>query len=86
MVWHIINAEQISPKGLKTFQERVEADNNWFADVIKQALNQGYDNAIEMYGAFKQAEPKTEINLDFDETELDVFMLIYQTFAAIPRR
>jgi serine/threonine protein kinase len=73
MVWHIINAEQISPKGLKTFQERVEADNNWFADVIKQALNQGYDNAIEMYDAFKQAEPKTEINLDFDEAELDVY-------------
>jgi serine/threonine protein kinase len=73
MAWHIINAEQISPKGLKTFKGRVEADSNWYADVIKQALNQGYDNAIEMFDAFKQREPKTEINLDFDESELDVY-------------
>lgn len=73
MSWHIINAEQITPKGLASFQNKLEVDSNWYAGVLKQALTQNYANAIEMYEAFKQTEPKTEINLDFDESELDVY-------------
>jgi serine/threonine protein kinase len=71
MAWHIINAEQISPKGLETFNDKVQNENHWYSDVIKQGLCQGYNHAVEMFDAFKQAEPKTEINLDFDESELD---------------
>jgi Superfamily I DNA and RNA helicases and helicase subunits len=73
MAWHIIKAEQISPKSLTSFQEKLNVDSNWYAGVISNALNQSYANAIEMFDAFKQAEPKTEINLDFDESELDIF-------------
>lgn len=73
MAWHIINAEQVSPKGLKKFHERVETDNYWYSSVIKQALNQSYANALEMFEALKQAEPKTEVNLDFNESEFDAY-------------
>lgn len=73
MAWHIINAEQISPKGLEVFNDKVQNENHWYSDVIKQGLNQDYSNAVEMFDAFKQAEPKTEINLDFDESELDSY-------------
>lgn len=73
MAWHIINAEQISPKGLQTFHERVNSDQSWYAEVIKQALGQRYDNAIDMFSAFKQAEPKTEVDLDFNESEFETY-------------
>jgi superfamily I DNA and/or RNA helicase len=73
MAWHIINAEQISPKGLQTFHERVNSDQSWYAEVIKQALSQRYDNAIDMFSAFKQAEPKTEVDLDFNESEFETY-------------
>jgi len=81
MAWHILNAVQISPKGLETFKNNVQVDTHWYSDVIRQGLDQGFSNAIEMFDAFKQAEPKTEINLDFDETELesykrDIYLLI----------
>lgn len=73
MAWHIINAEQISPKGLETFSGKIQNENHWYSDVIQQGLNQGYSNAVEMFDAFKEAEPKTEMNLDFDESELDSY-------------
>lgn len=73
MAWHIINAKQISPKGLETFSGKVQNESHWYSDVIKQGLNQGFRNAVEMFDAFKQAEPKTEVNLDFDESELDSY-------------
>ena len=73
MAWHIINAEQISPKGLQTFHERVNSDQSWYAEVIKQALSQRYENAIDMFSAFKQAEPKTEVDLDFNESEFETY-------------
>lgn len=73
MAWHIINAEQISPKGLELFNDKVQSESHWYSDVIQQGLNQGYSNAVEMFDAFKQAEPKAEINLDFDESELDSY-------------
>ena len=73
MAWHIINAVQISPKGLARFNDKVQTENHWYSDVIKKGLNQGYGNALEMFDAFKQAEPKAEINLDFDESELDAY-------------
>ncbi|GAB1090355.1 MAG: hypothetical protein Sw1PiBPW_41550 [Shewanella algae] len=73
MAWHIINAKQISPKGLETFNGKVQNESHWYSDVIKQGLNQGFRNAVEMFDAFKQAEPKTAVNLDFDESELDSY-------------
>lgn len=73
MAWHIINAEQISPKGLEVFNNKVQSESHWYSDVIKHGLNQGYSNAVEMFDAFKQAEPKTEVNLEFDESELDLY-------------
>lgn len=73
MAWHIINAEQISPKSLQTFHERVNSDQSWYAEVIKQALSQRYDNAIDMFSAFKKAEPKTEVDLDFNESEFETY-------------
>lgn len=73
MAWHIINAEQISPKGLQVFNDKIQSESHWYSDVIQQGLSQGYSNAVEMFDAFKQAEPKTEMNLDFDESELDLY-------------
>lgn len=73
MAWHVINAEQISPKGLEVFNNEVKSENHWYSNVIKKGLSQGYNNAVEMFDAFKQAEPKKEINLDFDEAELDAY-------------
>ncbi|GKV96283.1 AAA family ATPase [Pectobacterium aroidearum] len=73
MAWHVINAEQISPKGLEVFNNEVKSENHWYSNIIKKGLSQGYNNAVEMFDAFKQAEPKTEINLDFDEAALDAY-------------
>lgn len=73
MAWHVINAEQVSPKSLGVFNNKVQNENYWYSDVIKKGLSQDYNNAVEMFDAFKQAEPKTEANLDFDESELDLY-------------
>jgi len=73
MAWHIYNAERITPKSLKDFPQKLESNTNWYAEVISCALNQDYVDAIKMFDAFKSAEPITDINLDFDESELEPY-------------
>lgn len=73
MAWHIFNATRISDKSLESFTETVASAEQWYAGIIRTALKQGYTNAGEMFAALTEAEPKDDINLDFDTALLEPF-------------
>lgn len=73
MAWHILNAERISKKSLPGFTESISSDIKWYAEIIRNALAQRYANATDMFAAFTEAEPKDEINLEFDHSVLDPY-------------
>ena len=84
MSWHILHAVRITPKSLRELPEKLAADDSWYSDIISCALNQEYVNAIEMFDSFKQAEPKTEINLEFDESELALYQRDEKLYRLFP--
>lgn len=73
MSWHILNAKHITDKSLKGFTQALDADSSWYVKIISNALNQVYSDATAMFSSFIDAEPKTELSLDFDESALDLY-------------
>jgi serine/threonine protein kinase len=73
MAWHILNATRISKKNSESFTDEAERSEHWYAGIIRNALSQNYTNAGEMFNALTEAEPKNEINLDFDIALLDPY-------------
>jgi hypothetical protein len=73
MAWHILNGARISNKSLENFTEAVESSEQWYVDIIRAALSLHYENAGDMFSAFTEAEPKDEINLDFNTSLLEPY-------------
>ena len=77
LAWHIIEAERLSPKSLEDIDIKIELKfaekSSWYLSILTQALSQQFQDARALFDAFKQAKPKTEYNLDFDESELEPY-------------
>lgn len=71
--WHLLTAQRMSPKSLENIRNEILSSNEWYADVLLEALTGQFKDASALFDAWKQAEPLGESIPTFDDTELEVY-------------
>lgn len=71
--WHLLTAQRMSPKSLENIQEEMLSSNEWYADVLLEAVTAKFKDGASFFDAIKRAEPHGEAIPTFDESELEVY-------------
>ena len=72
--WHILSGERMSKKSIDSLYQQVIDSDDWYAEIIKNALDGGiYDSAGALFKAIKALEPSNDDEFDFDDSELDQY-------------
>ena len=74
LCWHILKAERLSKNSIKSFQEELNRDQDWYSHIIKQAFTeQIFSNATDFLEAIKNASPKEIKDFSFDFSKLEPY-------------
>ncbi|PIT47024.1 AAA domain-containing protein [Snodgrassella alvi] len=74
LAWHIINAKSISPNNIKIFAEEIKTNNDWYADIFREALSEHpFTDGKAFFDAFDKKIPKQKYDFTFDESKLDYY-------------
>lgn len=74
LVWHILQAERLSPHSIETLHQQLADSEEWYVDAVKLALDgQSFKTAREFFGGLKSSEPASDENFDFDISELEPY-------------
>ncbi len=73
VVWHLLSGTRMSPKSLETVQDDMLNSDQWFSEVLLDAVAARFASATEFFDALKQAEPAGEPIPTFDNAELDPY-------------
>lgn len=71
--WHLLNGRRMSPISLETVQEEMLGCNEWYSEVLLDAVAASFSNASEFFDALMKAEPINDEIPTFDDTELDPY-------------
>ncbi|MCE7732534.1 MULTISPECIES: AAA domain-containing protein [Vibrio harveyi group] len=73
VAWHLLRGKRMSPKSLETIQDDMLSSEQWFSEVLLDAVAAKFSSASEFFDALKQAEPAGETIPTFDDAELDPY-------------
>nr|WP_233420897.1 serine/threonine-protein kinase [Xenorhabdus nematophila] len=73
VAWHLLSGKRMSPKSLETVKDDMHNSEQWFSEVLLDAVAAKFASASELFDALKQAEPTVEAIPTFDDTELDPY-------------
>lgn len=73
VVWHLLSGKRMSPNSLETVQDDMLNSDQWFSEVLLDAVAAKFASAKEFFDALKQAEPAGEAIPTFDDAELDPY-------------
>ncbi|MDM3562520.1 AAA domain-containing protein [Proteus vulgaris] len=73
VAWHLLCAKRMSPKNLKTVRDDMLNSEQWYSEVLLDAVAAKFASATEFFDALKQAEPICEDIPTFDDSELDTY-------------
>lgn len=73
VAWHLLSGTRMSPKSLETVQDDMLNSDQWFSEVLLDAVAAKFASATEFFDALKQAEPAGEPIPTFDDAELDPY-------------
>ena len=73
VAWHLLIGKRMSPKSLETVQDEMLNSEEWFSDVLIDAVAAKFTSATKFFDALKKAEPQGEAIPTFDDTELDPY-------------
>ncbi len=68
--WHLLNGRRMSPKSLETVQDEMLGCNEWYSEVLLDAVATSFSNASEFFDALMEAEPINDEIPTFDDAEL----------------
>ncbi len=72
--WHILTSKRISHKSIEGITDALEASDSVYAPVLLNALQgRGFSDAIALFDALINAEPKNDTEAVFDQSELDPY-------------
>lgn len=71
--WHLLSGQRMSPKSLEAVQNDMLSSNEWFSDVLLNAVTAKFKDAASFFDALMRAEPTREDIPTFDENELAVY-------------
>ncbi|QGW95334.1 nuclease [Aeromonas veronii] len=72
--WHILTSKRISQKSIEGITDALEASDSVYAPVLLNALQgRGFSDAIALFDALINAEPKNDTEAVFDQSELDPY-------------
>tara|TARA_B100000530_G_scaffold263256_1_gene176156 strand:+ start:1954 stop:3447 length:1494 start_codon:yes stop_codon:yes gene_type:complete len=58
--WHLLTMQRMSPKSLENIQNEILSSNEWFAEVLLEAVTGKFKDASVFFDALKHAEPQGE--------------------------
>ncbi|WP_444678449.1 NERD domain-containing protein [Halomonas sp. E19] len=71
--WHLLNGRRMSPKSLEAVQNEMLACNEWYSEVLLDAVAANFSNASEFFEALVEAEPADDEMSTFDDVDLDPY-------------
>ena len=74
LVWHIIQAERISPDSLAKMKTYLAENKEWYANILRTALSDmPFKDAQAFLEEFNQAKPEQILDFSFDLAKLESF-------------
>ncbi len=74
IAWHIIQGKRLSPNSIKYVQEDIDSCDDWYASVLKAALDgESYRYAEDFFDQLMTNEPKAVKDIQFDLVALDAY-------------
>ncbi|MCC8365413.1 NERD domain-containing protein [Xenorhabdus sp. PB61.4] len=73
VAWHLLCGKRMSPKNLETVQDDMLNSEQWYSEVLLDAVAAKFASATEFFDALKKAEPAGEAIPTFDDAELDTY-------------
>ena len=73
VAWHLLSGERMSPRSMENIQENMLSCNEWYANILLDAVAASYMSATEFFDALKKAEPTGEALPTFDHSELEIY-------------
>lgn len=71
--WHLLTMQRMSPKSLENIQNEILSSNEWFAEVLLEAVTGKFKDASVFFDALKHAEPQGETIPTFDDSKLEAY-------------
>ena len=73
VAWHLLSGKRMSPKSLQAVQDDMLSSEQWYAEVLLDAVTAKFESASEFFDALKKAEPASENIPTFDNSELEPY-------------
>ena len=73
VAWHLLSGKRMSPKSLEKVQDDMRNSDQWYSEVLLDAVATKFASAKEFFHALKQAEPAGKVLPTFDDAELDPY-------------
>lgn len=73
VAWHLLTAQRISPKSLRNITSELMSCDEWYANVILEAVTDGFSDASAFFEALMGAQPAAGNIPTFDVSELEAY-------------